>query len=80
MPRAPGDNDLPMDLQRVSARLSPEALRGWDRACTQTGTNFTAMIEALGQLLNERVDWLPKEAARRAIEVELERNARRRRQ
>lgn len=40
-------------MRRVSARISDEAKRGWDRFLESHGVTFTAMVEASGLLLDE---------------------------
>ena len=63
--------------QRISAQLSPEGRRGWDRATTAGGVTLTALMEALGLMLDERSNWLPPEAVERARLIDRERNSRR---
>lgn len=41
-------------VRRVSARISDEARRGWDKLCNRHGVSFTAIIEATGRALDER--------------------------
>jgi hypothetical protein len=64
-------------MQRLSARVSDDARHGWDRAVTAHGTTFTALVEALGQLLAERGWEVPPEVVERAQRIDRERFSRR---
>lgn len=39
-------------IERLSARVSPEAKRGWLTFCHRQGVTFTAMVEASGLMLD----------------------------
>jgi hypothetical protein len=41
-------------VERLSARVSPEAKKAWLAFCEAHGVTFTAMVEASGLLLSER--------------------------
>lgn len=41
-------------VRRLSARVSDEARRGWDKLLDRHGVSFTAVIEATGRALDER--------------------------
>lgn len=68
-----------MAWQHKGARLTDEAAEAWDRLCTRRGVKYTALIEILGQMLREGVDWVPDDAIRRARELDHERHSRRER-
>lgn len=64
-------------MERLSARVSDEARRGWDQAIGRHGCTFTALIEALGLALAEG-GWEPTAAiVARAQEIDRERFSRR---
>lgn len=59
-------------MPRFQARLSDEAHRGWERVATNHGITYSALLEALGQALDEGTYRIPEvtiEAAR-AIDVD----------
>jgi hypothetical protein len=64
-------------MQRVSARVSDDARRGWDAATTRHGCTFTALVEALGVMLAERGWDVPVEVVERAQHIDRERFSRR---
>lgn len=64
-------------MQRLSARVSDGARRGWDRATTRHGSTFTALIEALGLALDEGAWDVPAELADRAQSIDRDRFSRR---
>jgi hypothetical protein len=64
-------------MQRLSARVSEDARRGWDRATVQHGATLTALIEALGLAMVERSWDVPDEVAELAQRIDRERFSRR---
>jgi hypothetical protein len=60
-----------------TARLDDDAAQAFDRLITRRGVTYTALIQALGELLAEGVDWVPEEAIRRARATDRERGSRR---
>lgn len=50
----------------LQGRLTPEARAAWDRLCSRRRVTATQLLQALGELLDEGVDWVPEEAVRRA--------------
>lgn len=61
------------------ARLTETSYAAWERTLTRRGITFTTMIEALGELLDQGVDWVPEEAVERARQLDRERYSRRER-
>lgn len=64
----------------VTNRLSPEARRGFDRACRIAGVTMTAMLEALGRELDRDPHRLldrGSDIMELAREIDLERRHRR---
>ena len=64
-------------MQRLSARVSDNARRGWDRATTRHGSTFTALIEALGLALDEGEWDVPDEFVAEAQRIDRDRFSRR---
>ena len=64
-------------MQRLSARVSDNARRGWDRASSRHGCTFTALIEALGLAVDERQWDVPAEVVERAQQIDRDRFSRR---
>lgn len=66
-----------MAWQHRNVRLTDTAAEGWDRLCTRRGVTLTALIEALGQMLDEG-DFSPtEEAIQRARHIDRDRRSRR---
>jgi hypothetical protein len=66
-----------VERRNRQARLTDAAWRGWDRILVEHGMTWTVLIEILGQLSDEGLDWLPPEAVQRARELDLARYSRR---
>lgn len=64
-------------MARVSARVSDEARRGWERAATVNGCTFSALVEALGLALHEHQWEVPPDVVERARKIDRERYSRR---
>jgi len=64
-------------MQRLSARVSDNARRGWDRAAVGHGVTFTALIEAMGLAMDERGWDVPDELVDRARQIDRDRFSRR---
>lgn len=60
-----------------SVRLTADASRAWDSACTRKGVSMTALMEALGERLTDGQDWVPDEAVDRARQIDRQRRSRR---
>ena len=60
-------------MPRISAQLSDEARRGWDRTTTNHTVTLSGLLEAIGLLLDERALTLPPETIARAVLVDRER-------
>lgn len=58
-------------------RISDEARRGFDRLATRHGVTLTALLEALGQLVEAQPDALPPEVIDAARRIDFERRSRR---
>jgi hypothetical protein len=61
------------------ARLTESSYAAWERLLTRRGVTFTTLIEALGELLDQGVDWVPEEAIQRARQIDRQRHSRRER-
>lgn len=62
----------------MQAKLTDEAAAGWDQLATRRNVTFTALMEALGELLAaSEVEWVPDEAIARAHELDRQRRSRR---
>lgn len=64
-----------MEVPRISALLSDEARRGWERVCSRERVTLSALLEALGRRLDESPNELPDVFAE-AAEVDKERGNR----
>ena len=64
-------------MARVSARVSDESRRGWERATFAHGCTFSALVEALGLALDERGWDPPADVVERAQQIDRERFSRR---
>lgn len=64
-------------MARLSARVSDDAKRGWDRKAAEHGCTFTALIEALGLGFDGRTVGLPEELVEQARRIDRERFSRR---
>lgn len=64
------------DRQTKQARLTPASHAAWERLLTRRGVTFTALAEALGELLAETDDWVPDSAIVRARELDRQRHSR----
>ena len=62
-----------------TTRLTERADIGWERTLAEHGITWTALTEALGELLAGGHDWLPPEAVARARRIDRERYTRRER-
>lgn len=69
MPRRKGRNRTALVTDRADA--------GIDRMLARRGVTWTALVEALGQLLDEGTDWVPDEAVERARAIDRQRYSRR---
>lgn len=63
-------------MPRVSAQLSVEARRGWDRFLTAHGVTLSGYLEAVGQLLDERTPYDVQATIDRARKIDKERGSR----
>lgn len=61
----------------MSARLTAESRAAWDRLCSRRGVTLTTLLEQLGLMLDEGVNWVPDEAIARARRQDRERYSRR---
>lgn len=61
----------------VSFRLEDQARAGWDRVATENNVTLTALIEALGRLLEQSSDAMPPEVVNLAQRIDRERRNRR---
>jgi hypothetical protein len=61
----------------LQGRLSPDAHAAWHRALTREKVTATQLLQALGELLDEGVDWVPAEAVRRARAADIANYSRR---
>lgn len=66
-----------MAWQHRNVRLTDTSAAGWDRLCTRRGVTLTALLEAVGQMLDEGADWPIDEAIDRARQIDRERRSRR---
>jgi hypothetical protein len=57
--------------------IGDEADAGIEQFLGRRGVTWTALVEALGQLLDEGVDWVPEEAVARARAIDRGRYSRR---
>lgn len=64
-----------MEVPRISALLSDEARRGWERVCLRERVSLSALLEALGRHLDESPGELP-DVFDLAAEVDRERGNR----
>lgn len=62
-------------VRRLSARVSDDAKAGWDALCDTYGVTYSAVMEATGLLLNQRVTPLhdPDEVIELARKIDRER-------
>jgi hypothetical protein len=60
----------------LTFRLDDEARSGWDRAADECSVTKTALVEAIGRLLNDDPDILPPEAFELARKIDRERRNR----
>lgn len=65
------------ERRNLSVRLTDEARNAWETLCTRRGVTATSLIEQLGLLLTEGVDWVPEEAIQRARRMDRQRYSRR---
>ena len=63
--------------RQTSVRISDEARRGFDRLATSHGVTLTALLEALGQLIESTPDAIPPEVIDAARRIDFERRSRR---
>lgn len=63
--------------RNMAVRLTPEARDAWEALCTRRGVTATTLVEQLGLLLAEGVDWVPEEAIVRARAMDRARYSRR---
>jgi len=63
----------------MNLRLTPEARRGWEKACRDHGVTLTAFVEAIGLALDEHgvVPGSALEVIERARQIDSERRTRR---
>lgn len=76
-----------MERRNRQARLTERASQGWDQFCTRHNISYTALMEALGEMLAEVLEadegraapltWVPDEAIERAKQLDRERHSRR---
>lgn len=64
------------EVPRISALLSDDARRGWDRWCTEHGVTLSGLLEAIGQLLHERATVDLEVAVERARRIDKDRGSR----
>lgn len=57
--------------------MTERAWEGWDTLLTRRNVTFTAVAEALGEMLDRGVDVIPEEAIQRAKQIDRERRSRR---
>lgn len=65
-------------MVRLHARVTEDVSDAFDRLRTDTGVTYTALVQALGELLvdGDR-SWIPEQAIRRARAIDRERGSRR---
>lgn len=69
-------SDLVVATRKRTIRLSDQSRGGWERSKQETGCNVTALIEAIGLLLDRGEYRLPPEVIELAREIQAERDSR----
>lgn len=68
--------DQPEQVPRISATLSDDARRGWELFCSNHGISLAGLLEAAGQIMEERGELTVDVVVERARIVDHERRAR----